>query len=130
MADDVRLRRPNEARPTDPGDELDYRFSLANERTFLAWIRTALALVGGGLAVDQLLPALGRPTALRISIAAVLLVLGATTAVHAALRWRRVEKQMRSGADLPPSRYPRALALVLAIGAALLLVVVLLGVDR
>jgi len=130
MADDLRLRRPNETRPTGPGDELDYRFSLANERTFLAWIRTALALVGGGLAVDQLLPALGRPTALRVSIATVLLVLGAATAVHAAVRWVRIERRMRSGADLPSSRYPRVLASVLAIGAALLLVVVLLGIDR
>ncbi|MFG1920737.1 YidH family protein [Cryptosporangium sp. NPDC048952] len=124
------MRLPNETRPTEPGDELDYRFSLANERTFLAWIRTALALVGGGLAVDQLLPELGRPTALRVSIATVLLVLGAATAVHAAFRWVRVEKQMRSGHELPSSSYPRVLAVVVALGAALLLVVVLLGIDR
>ena len=129
MADDVRLRQPDDTRPTEPGGELDYRFSLANERTFLAWIRTALALVGGGLAVDQLLPDLGRP-ALRITIATVLLVLGAATAVHAAIRWTRVEHQMRSGRDLSPSRYPRALAIVLALGAALLVLVVLLGIDQ
>ena len=124
------MRQPNETRPTGPGDELDYRFSLANERTFLAWIRTALALVGGGLAVDQLLPTLGRPAALRVTIATVLLVLGAATAVHAAFRWVRIEKQMRSGQDLPSSRYPRILATVLAVGAVFLVVVVLLGADR
>ncbi len=38
------------------GETPDYRFSLANERTFLAWLRTALALIGGGFAVDQFLP--------------------------------------------------------------------------
>ncbi|TQS43242.1 YidH family protein [Cryptosporangium phraense] len=129
MADDLHLRQPNETRPTGPGDELDYRFSLANERTFLAWIRTALALVGGGLAVDQLLPDLGRPV-LRTSIAAVLLVLGAATAVHSAYRWVRVEKEMHSGRDLPGSRFPQALAVVLALGAVVLLMVVLLGGDR
>lgn len=40
----------------EPGTEPDYRFTLANERTFLAWIRTALALIAGGVAVAQLLP--------------------------------------------------------------------------
>ena len=38
----------------DDGDEPDYRFTLANERTFLAWIRTALGLLAGGVAVRQL----------------------------------------------------------------------------
>ena len=40
----------------EEGDTPDYRFSLANERTFLAWLRTAMALIGGGFAVDQFLP--------------------------------------------------------------------------
>ncbi|WP_283215114.1 DUF202 domain-containing protein [Pseudofrankia sp. DC12] len=38
------------------GTDPDYRFSLANERTFLAWIRTALALLAGGIAVVQIVP--------------------------------------------------------------------------
>ena len=33
--------------------QVDYRFILANERTFLAWMRTALGLVAGGVALDQ-----------------------------------------------------------------------------
>jgi uncharacterized membrane protein YidH (DUF202 family) len=45
--------------PTDDEQEPDYRFTLANERTFLAWIRTALALIAGGIAVAQLVPAFG-----------------------------------------------------------------------
>jgi len=47
--------------PSDPTLEPDYRFTLANERTFLAWIRTALALIAGGVAVVQLVPALSIP---------------------------------------------------------------------
>ncbi len=35
------------------GKKPDYRFTLANERTFLAWIRTALALMAGAVGVDQ-----------------------------------------------------------------------------
>lgn len=40
------------------GHDPDYRFSLANERTFLAWLRTALALLGGGVALASLVPEL------------------------------------------------------------------------
>ena len=46
------------ARRSDPravGRDPDPRFTLANERTYLAWNRTALALIGGGLAAGQLL---------------------------------------------------------------------------
>lgn len=129
MSDELRIRQPTETRPTDQTDELDYRFTLANERTFLAWVRTALALIGGGLAVDQLLPDLARP-AVRISIASFLLVLGATTAVYAASHWARTEQRMRSGGGLPTTRYPGVLAGVLALGAFLLLLVVLFGGGR
>jgi putative membrane protein len=47
--------------PSQDMREPDYRFTLANERTFLAWIRTALALIAGGVAVVQLVPALSIP---------------------------------------------------------------------
>src|SRR5690606_39439436 len=55
------------------GTTPDYRFSLANERTFLAWIRTALALVGGGLAVAACVPDL-RVSYLREAIAGALVL--------------------------------------------------------
>ena len=38
------------------GEAPDYRFSLANERTFLAWIRTALGFLAAGVGLDQLAP--------------------------------------------------------------------------
>ena len=37
----------------DPEVPVDYRFLLANERTFLAWMRTALGLIAGGVALEQ-----------------------------------------------------------------------------
>ncbi|MEU1021518.1 DUF202 domain-containing protein, partial [Streptomyces sp. NPDC005904] len=61
-------------RVREEGDTPDYRFSLANERTFLAWLRTALALIGGGFAVDQFLPDLRRGW--RIGLALALLAAG------------------------------------------------------
>lgn len=107
------------------GEMPDYRFSLANERTFLAWIRTALALVAGGLAAAQFLPAL--PIAhLREAIAVGLLLLGAAVALRAVDHWARTERAMRLGADLPASRFPAVLAIIVALGALLLVVAVLI----
>ena len=47
-----RRRRPGWV--YDEGAEPDARYSLANERTFLAWIRTALAVLAAGVALDAL----------------------------------------------------------------------------
>ena len=63
------------ARAASVGSQPDYRFSLANERTFLAWLRTGLALIAGGLAAAQFLPPLPVPH-LREAIAVALLLLG------------------------------------------------------
>ncbi|MFC0028522.1 YidH family protein [Micromonospora chaiyaphumensis] len=106
------------------GSTPDYRFSLANERTFLAWLRTGLALIAGGLAAAQFLPRL--PLAhLREVIAVALLLLGATVAVRAVDHWARTERAIRLGEELPASRFPAVLALVVAAGALLLVVAVL-----
>lgn len=104
----------------------DYRFSLANERTFLAWIRTALALVGGGLAVLQFLTA----TYLREGIAIVLMALGALIALRAVNHWVRNEVAMRRGEDLPESRFPATLALSIALGVGAVLGIVAIGGVR
>jgi putative membrane protein len=107
----------------------DYRFSLANERTFLAWIRTGLALVAGGLACAQFLPPMPIEH-LREAIAVALLVLGATVALRAVDHWARIERAMRTGTDLPASRFPAILAIVVALGAILLVIAVLLQAVR
>lgn len=105
------------------GTTPDYRFSLANERTFLAWIRTALALVGGGIAVDQFLPDLDPPY-LRTAIAVALIVLGGFAAGRAVIRWVQSERAIRLGEDLPPSRFPGVLAAVLGLGAVFIAVAI------
>ncbi|MFI8106461.1 YidH family protein [Streptomyces sp. NPDC086023] len=109
----------------DEGGTPDYRFSLANERTFLAWVRTALALVGGGFAVDQFLPDLR--WGVRVGIAVALLVVGAACALRAVNHWMRCERAMRRGEDLPLSRFPVVLTLGVALVALVMIVVVLLG---
>ncbi len=82
------------------GDEPDPRFSLANERTFLAWIRTSLALVGGAIAVEAFAGGVftgGSRTALSIALAA----LGFVASASAGVRWLRVERAMRVRQPLP-----------------------------
>jgi putative membrane protein len=100
------------AAPPDP------RLSWANERTFLAWNRTALALIGGGLAVAQLLH-LGVGGE-RLLIGLPLIALGAAAGVAGISRWRASERAMRLRAPLPPSRLSPAL---LAAGTAWVAVV-------
>ncbi|MFC3504918.1 YidH family protein [Micromonospora krabiensis] len=106
------------------GQTPDYRFSLANERTFLAWLRTGLALVAGGLAAAQFLPPLPLRH-LREAIAIALLLLGGTVAVRAVDRWARTERAIRLGEELPASRFPAVLALAVGLGALLLVAAVL-----
>jgi len=115
--------------PQAEGTAPDYRFSLANERTFLAWIRTALALVGGGLAVAGFLPPLRIPH-LREVLSVALMLLGAAIAVRAIDHWARAERAMRLGRPLPASRFPGVLAVAVALGAMLLLVASVLPVHR
>lgn len=114
----------------DVGTTPDYRFSLANERTFLAWIRTGLALIGGGLAVAAFVPPLRWPH-VREVIAVGLLVLGAAVALRAVDHWARCERAMRLGQPLPPSRFPALLGGIIGLGAVVLLIAVLAsGLSR
>lgn len=102
------------------GEEPDYRFTLANERTFLAWIRTALALMAAGVAVDSVDLRFG--AAVERGLAAALVVLGLMCAVLAWLRWAFAERAMRLDRPLPGS----VASMVLATGLLLIGVAVLL----
>lgn len=94
---------------------VDYRFTLANERTFLAYVRTALGLDAAGLAAAQFLTDVG-PGWLRRLVAVALVVAGTLVAVAAHRRWSGNDAAMRSGDPLPRTSLP----LGLAVGAALI----------
>lgn len=95
--------------------EPDPRFTFANERTFLAWNRTALALVVAGLAIVQLLPPFpGLPWG-RHLLAVPLIAFGAFLAVGSFVEWGRNQRALRRGEPLPRSPLPRALAVLIAV---------------
>ncbi|QBI52026.1 YidH family protein [Streptomonospora litoralis] len=104
------------------GVEPDYRFTLANERTFLAWIRTALALIAGAVAVLHLVP-LDWHTGVQLAIGFALTGLAIVITVYAPLRWLRVQKAMRREQPLPMT----ALPVITAVGVAVVCAVVLFG---
>ncbi len=118
--------RTREQRLTDVGEDPDPRFTMANERTFLAWLRTSLGLIAAGLAVAEFLRSSSELT--RLAIALPLLVLGAVTAFSSFGQWERKERAMRLGEPLPPSSLPRILAI--AIGAIAVLAALLALLDR
>ncbi|WP_263577879.1 YidH family protein [Actinotalea sp. M2MS4P-6] len=106
----------------DHGEEPDPRLTLANERTFLAWVRTALALIAGGVALAALEVPL-HPGA-RLAASLVLTGLGLLVPLAAWRHWARVERAMRLGLPLPSPR----LAPPLAVGVLLVAVLVVAGV--
>lgn len=110
----VRLPGSKVKRLRAVGSDPDYRFSLANERTFLAWIRTALALFAAGVAVVQLLPSFG-PRAARLALGVGLIVLALVLSLTSYGRWERAERAMRLGEPLPASVVPRLLAIGLSV---------------
>lgn len=102
------------------GQDPDYRFSLANERTYLAWIRTALALLAGAIGIDQLTPDLAEP-AIRILISSFLCVCSGLLAVFAYRRWAQNERAIRNNSQLT---YTSFLKIISTIVVAITLVII------
>jgi putative membrane protein len=115
-------RRPR--RVYTAGGEPDPRFSLANERTFLAWVRTSLALVAGGVGLGV---AVDGHTVLRRVLACVLVSAGAVLAASAWRRWAAIERAMRTGDPLPAPHLVAGVSFVVVLVAVGALVLVAWG---
>lgn len=105
--------------------DVDYRFLLANERTFLAWMRTALALVAGGVALDQFVR-VGDAEGAVVAVAIAAIAAGGLVAAIGTLRWSRTDDAMRAHRPLPRSStlvVVGVLFILLALVVATLLVV-------
>jgi putative membrane protein len=114
-------QHPDGTSPTDT--EPDARFTFANERTFLAWHRTALALVVAGLAIAQFLPPFPGIPIGRHLLAVPLILLGGVLSVASYLEWTRHQRALRRGEPMGTSMLPRILAItitILAVAAAAL----------
>ena len=109
------------------GEDPDPRFSFANERTFLAWIRTALGFLAAGVAVAAV-ARLNARTGVEVQVAALLLIAsGLVSGVGALGQWMRNERAMRLGKPLPSSPLLPVLTVMVVVVGASSLVVVALG---
>lgn len=109
----------------DVGKDPDPRFTFANERTFLAWNRTSLALIGAGLAASQLLDF--ESELVRLLVALPPIALGGVLAVTSYRRWKANERAMRLGEPLPVIGPPRWIPPAIALLAFLVAVLVVTG---
>ncbi|MBO0771146.1 MAG: DUF202 domain-containing protein [Actinobacteria bacterium] len=108
------------------GEDPDYRFTLANERTFLAWIRTSLALLAGGVAVIQLVPNFSVPGG-RHALGFTLIILSIVVATGSYRHWAQSERALRLQRPLPPSLLPLVLGAGVAVVAVVALILVAVG---
>ncbi len=97
-------------------DEPDYRFTLANERTFLAYLRTSLAFYAGGLSAVQFLDVEERWISRGIGV--VLVLAGLASSIGAYTRWKQNLAAMRADGPLPASRLPLLLATIVVLAGA------------
>ena len=121
---------PGQEPSDDDGTEPDPRYTFANERTFLAWSRTALALVVAGLGVVQLLPPFPGVPWGRHVLGVPLIVFGAVVAVTAYREWTTSQRAMRHEQPLPRSIMPVVMTVIIAAMAVVAAVVVLVSALR
>ncbi|HUE32600.1 MAG TPA: DUF202 domain-containing protein [Mycobacterium sp.] len=128
MADNTATPAGEHGTDSAEESELDYRFTFANERTFLAWQRTALGLLAAAVALVQLVPELAIPGARRL-LGVGLAVLATVTSGMGLVRWQQADRAMRRGDPLPRHPSPAYLAVglilvgIIALGLVILKVV-------
>lgn len=122
MSESARRRFPSGV--YSHGDEPDARFTLANERTFLAWIRTSLALIAGGVALELL--GLDLHPALRLGASLVLAITGILVPAFAWITWARTERSLRRNQPLPGSLLGVILGIAVAVAGILVVLAILL----
>jgi len=108
------------------GREPDYRFTLANERTFLAWMRTALALLAGGLLLHQFATRI-QPHWVLLAASSGLALLSALLALGAFRQWRGYQIAMRHDRPLPRSLLVPGLVIAVAVLSVALALLLLLA---
>jgi inner membrane protein YidH len=118
---------PGEGGPAARESEPDARFTFANERTFLAWTRTALAFMVAGLGIVQLLPPFPGVPWGRHLLGVPLIVIGAVIAVVSYSQWVRSQRALRLGDPLPRSVLPVILAITITAMAVISAVVLLVS---
>ena len=111
-----------------PGDHL------ANERTFLAWIRTSIAIMGFGfvvvkfsLFIKQIALALGTKTSLHQTgdsqrIGVLLVALGTITIVFSFLRYAKTKAQLDAGNYYHSTLFIKAMTVLIFVSSIALLV--------
>jgi len=106
------------------GGEPDARFTLANERTFLAWIRTSLALIAGGVALEVL--GLDLQPELRLAASLALAIAGILVPSLAWVEWARTERALRRAQPLPGSLLGAILGTAVTVAGVLVVLAILL----
>ena len=99
------------------GTEPDPRFTLANERTFLAWVSVGLGLLSVGVGLES--RALDVQPALRLAASLILVLGGIACPIQAWFGWARIETALREQRPLPSSIMVALLPIILGVAGAL-----------
>lgn len=103
-------------------EEPDYRYTLANERTFLAWIRTSLTFLAGAVAFDQFAPG-SSPRWLTLTVTVLLALLGFLSCLAGLQRWRHTTRALAQRESISSTTAPYLLAAGVTMTAVAVLVI-------